>query len=256
MIQRRAEIPWEKIYDYVMMCGSIHNPVMFVRAVLDEIDDLVPYEQGIAMCLDENRRVCDQYLVNMKTRWMNMYIEYYSRLSTTKWNLSTDVSREEHALPHVQQIMWEKEPITEFIANYIMVRGVKCSLAIALFDQSGMPRAAFSLDRTQQSRFTDREVEIVRHAMAQIGNLYKNFFTDPRLVPGMHSEADTLQLDRVLTKRELEVVNLLTQGLSASHVAATLHITVSTAYKHIAHIYKKLNVSSQQELLVRVLGNR
>ena len=43
-------------------------------------------------------------------------------------------------------------------------------------------------------------------------------------------------------------------GLSPAHVADTLFISTSTAYKHIANIYKKLHVSSQQELLVRVLG--
>ena len=63
-------------------------------------------------------------------------------------------------------------------------------------------------------------------------------------------------MEILLTKREQEVVELLCRGLSPAHVSKTLKISVSTAYKHIAHIYKKLNVSSQQELLVKVLGDK
>lgn len=251
-MKQRANIPWERIYDYTMACGQVHDPYQFVVTALEEIDELVPYDQGLAYCLDENRKVRAQHLVNIKSRWSTMYLEYYSQLQNTQRTLN-GTANEVYGVPFVKQIIWADEPITEFVADYIMARGVKCSLAFALFDQNGLPRAAFSLDRTHMDHFTEGEMAILRLATAQIGNLYKNFFTKPSDVPGRSKGTSDDEAFISLTKREREVVGLLCQGLSPAHVARTLHISTSTAYKHISHIYKKLGVSSQQELLVRML---
>ena len=253
MSGQRRDIPWEKLYDYVLACGREHDPFRFVVCALEGMGSLVPYDQGLAYCLDEKRAVCAQHLVNIKSRWSTMYLEYYSKLVTTSHTLD-DSAEETFDAPFVTRIDWTQEPVTEFIANYIMARGVKRSLTFALFDLNSLPRAAFSLDRTRETGFSETEVEIARLAVAQLGSLYKNFFTNPSAVPGSeHPRAETA-LESVLTKREREVVELMCQGLSPAHVAKTLRINVSTAYKHIAHIYRKLGVSSQQELLVRILG--
>ena len=56
-----------------------------------------------------------------------------------------------------------------------------------------------------------------------------------------------------LTSREAEIANLLCRGVSTANINRALYIAQSTTYKHIEHIYEKLHVSSQQELLVRLL---
>ena len=251
----KSTIPWEKVFDYVLLCGLEHDPYRFSCKALDEISSLISYDQGLMYCFDENRRVCDQHLVNIKSRWSNMYLGYYSQLEGDRHGLD-DEANESFGMPFVALIDWGEEPQTEFINNYIMERGVKYSLAFVLFDLHGLARVAFSLDRTQAKRFSERDVDILKMAAIQLNNLYKNFFVDPADVPGavrVKANEDALA---PLTKREREVVALLCQGLSPAHVSSTLHISVSTTYKHIAHIYKKLHVSSQQELLVRVLGSR
>lgn len=251
-MKQRLELPWEKIYDYVLACGREHDPERFVQTVLEEMDDLVSYDQALVYCLDENRRVASQHLMNIKSRWSNMYLQYYSYVQDSNRSLRGNVN-ERFDLPFVDQISWEEEPVSEFITNYIMARGVRCTLTMVFFDQNSLPRAAFAFDRTRSAKFSERDMTIVRYAAAQLNNLYKNFFTDPESVPGSQWSRNDDGIDDVLTKREREVVDLLCRGLSPAHVSKTLHISVSTTYKHIAHIYKKLNVSSQQELLVRVL---
>ena len=251
---KKQDILWQQIYDYVITCGRVHDPYQFCVTALDEIKDLVPYDQGLMWCLDENRSIQAQHLVNIKPRWANMYIEYYSQLEGDRQSLNANVD-EAFGMPFVQHISWAEEPDTEFLRNYIGARGVTCSLTFVLFDLNSLPRAIFSLDRTRSPRFSDYRIAILRLAVAQLGNLYKNFFTHPDDFPGRR-RTDSNPAVVLLTDREREVVDLMCQGLSPAHVANTLHISRSTAYKHIAHIYKKLHVSSQQELLVRVLGKR
>ena len=249
-----TDIPWEKIYDYVLICGREHDPDHFVQTVLEEMNDLVPYDQGLVYCFDEYRRVEYQHLVNIKSRWSNMYLKYYSFLLDDNFNLRKEVN-ERFDIPYVEQITWSEVPLSEFITDYIMARGVLCTLSMLFFDQNGLPRAAFAFDRTRSSSFSNYEIEIARYAAAQLGNLYKNFFTSPASIPGAAKPPFEAKMEILLTKREQEVVKLMCRGLSPAHVAKALKISVSTAYKHIAHIYKKLNVSSQQELLVKVLSN-
>lgn len=52
-----------------------------------------------------------------------------------------------------------------------------------------------------------------------------------------------------LTARELDVLLLLARGRNAKFIEHELYISLNTAKTHISHIYRKLGVSSQQQLL-------
>jgi len=55
-----------------------------------------------------------------------------------------------------------------------------------------------------------------------------------------------------LTKRENEVLLLLAKGRTAPYLARDLFLSESTVRTHIAHIYRKMDIGSQQELLDEV----
>ena len=50
-----------------------------------------------------------------------------------------------------------------------------------------------------------------------------------------------------LTNRELEILDLVTQRLSAKEIAAKLFISTGTVKKHLSNIYGKLNVSNRRQ---------
>ncbi len=56
----------------------------------------------------------------------------------------------------------------------------------------------------------------------------------------------------VLSKREREVLPLLAKGHNASYIQDALCVSKSTAKTHINHIYKKMDIHNQQELLTMV----
>ena len=55
-----------------------------------------------------------------------------------------------------------------------------------------------------------------------------------------------------LTNREKEVLPLILEGKKRKEIAEELSITESTAKKHCAAIYRKLDVENKKELLERV----
>lgn len=56
----------------------------------------------------------------------------------------------------------------------------------------------------------------------------------------------------VLTPRECDVLALLASGYSRPYIAKTLYLADGTVKTHIRHIYAKLSVNSQDELIEQV----
>lgn len=65
----------------------------------------------------------------------------------------------------------------------------------------------------------------------------------------LEEACDTLSKSYQLTEREREVLFLLAKGRTASYIARDLVVSEPTIRTHIAHIYRKTEVNSQQQLL-------
>jgi DNA-binding CsgD family transcriptional regulator len=61
------------------------------------------------------------------------------------------------------------------------------------------------------------------------------------------------ELSSALTDRETQLLQALCAGLGNDRIARELHITRSTVEFHLTRIFKKLEVSSRAEAIVRVL---
>jgi DNA-binding NarL/FixJ family response regulator len=59
-----------------------------------------------------------------------------------------------------------------------------------------------------------------------------------------------------LTKREVEVVRLVSQGLANKTVAGQLGVREGTVKIHVHNIYRKLRVTNRAGLLLSVIANR
>lgn len=58
-----------------------------------------------------------------------------------------------------------------------------------------------------------------------------------------------------LTKRELDLCNLIVTGMSNKMIASTMNIAFFTVNEHLKHIYKKLNINSKGELISYIMRN-
>ena len=56
--------------------------------------------------------------------------------------------------------------------------------------------------------------------------------------------------DRVITKREEEVLQLIADGCSTPEVAAKLYISQKTVKNHLASIYEKLNARDRTQAVL------
>jgi DNA-binding NarL/FixJ family response regulator len=75
--------------------------------------------------------------------------------------------------------------------------------------------------------------------------------------PGPHGRSTASpSLASMLTPRELEVVKLVAQGLTNGGIARNLVLSEHTVRRHLANIFRKLNISSRAAAAAWGAGNR
>lgn len=67
-------------------------------------------------------------------------------------------------------------------------------------------------------------------------------------------EIDAFLVENNLTRREIEIVHLIKNGLSNRKIAEELFVAESTVKKHVSHIFEKLQVQSREELRTALFG--
>ena len=77
-----------------------------------------------------------------------------------------------------------------------------------------------------------------------------------RIIETFHRNPDQAKAQADLTKREFELVNLLSKGYRYKEIAEQLFISIETVRKHINNIYGKLHVQSRMEAINKVFGKR
>lgn len=241
-------------YNLILECSQAHSPRSFAIKLLDLLAKICPYDEAMVFFLDPNGKLSGHYTINIQEKWINEYLNYYlTQLEFPKeFRIYQNVRESDPTTWFSRIIDWTKIPDSEFLTNYIQGRKLKYSWGFSFFDLNGIYRTVFSLDRTRNAVFSDIERDCLNLALPILNNMYRNFFylgTDSASgkTPSNWSKYN-------FTKRETEIVNLLCQGMSIQNISSALYIAKTTAYKHIAHIYEKAQVSTQQELLFKIMG--
>ena len=75
-----------------------------------------------------------------------------------------------------------------------------------------------------------------------------------RIIETFQHQHNEVKEQAGLTKRELELVNLLSKGYRYKEIAGQLFISIETVRKHINNIYSKLHVQSRMDAVNKVFG--
>ena len=96
----------------------------------------------------------------------------------------------------------------------------------------------------------DSDSSVLKKAIVDIND--GNTFIQPELTPILKRRLDDRSLnsrkfEEALTRREIEVLKLLAEGLFNKEIAYTLSISEKTVKNHVSNIFKKINVSDRTQ---------
>lgn len=124
--------------------------------------------------------------------------------------------------------------LTERMASYDLL--VQMSIPAHL---DGIAHAAFVLGRSGKEDFSEEDVAVAQRIQPALSALYRQC-----LVLGGHPGGTSTEppWGCVLTGRELAVLRLVADGLTAGSIARRLAVSARTINKHLEHAYRKLGV--------------
>lgn len=245
-----ASIKWGKLNEVVLECGSVHEPKSFGIKVIEQVKELVPFDQGRVYYLNDNMKVYDEYLVGVDKDITKAYHEYYSQIDGGYYSAAKRISRFREKYPIIED--WSQEKRSDrFLSEHLYPQGIHYSTGFVILDLYGMPKLLFCMDRTGHTNYSQEDVETLYYLGRHLNNLFANFYVT---LPNENGNIWTkIEADLPLTKRECEIAELLLEGVSPKNIAERLYISVATVYTHIARIHTKLHVSSRQELLIKLI---
>ena len=105
----------------------------------------------------------------------------------------------------------------------------------------------------------DSDPDIIIEGMRAIlagGKWFQSGVTELALQYSIEKPSGSVRSDDLLTKRELEIVDLVCLGLRNRQVADRCNLTEGTVKIHLNSVYRKLGVASRAELIVNREGMR
>ena len=87
-----------------------------------------------------------------------------------------------------------------------------------------------------------------------------NTYIQPSLLPALNESMEDYALDKEkiewLTKRELDVLRLISEGCSNKKISDELTISERTVKNHISHIFRKIDVDDRTQAAVFAIRNK
>ena len=87
-----------------------------------------------------------------------------------------------------------------------------------------------------------------------------NTYIQPSLLPALNESMEEYALDKekieCLTKRELDVLRLISEGCSNKKISDELTISERTVKNHISHIFRKIDVEDRTQAAVFAIRNK
>lgn len=105
--------------------------------------------------------------------------------------------------------------------------------------------AALTADRPHRQAFADRDATAVLRTEVGAGRLSGHAVDAVLTAAGQSGRRHKPRLPAGLTGREVEVLILLSRGLTNRQVASALHVSERTVAHHVQHIYGKAGVSTR-----------
>ncbi len=232
-------------------CGWSRSLIADARS--ESVDALRVIEEVLALA--ERRRDCGGWQGRLVHGWVSCSLEAFDQASG-------DISA---LFSSVRQTYWEIANRLFAIAIYarILVHRGEVLHAIELlglvFNHPNGPQGYLKKHQGMMQLCADLEAELGMETYtaawergrsldlevvfdALMDEFLPEDILEDNLRLSAHTRAANRELSESLTPRELEILHLITQGLSNDEIASDLVVSVTTVKKHISHIYGKLNV--------------
>jgi ATP/maltotriose-dependent transcriptional regulator MalT len=223
-----------------------HFPNQFQREAIRLINELVDITSAAFYLLDPDMRHRGVALYNLHSEVEKEYEKMFKLLDPLdprKFSGTNDrVVTLDSQMPFnmLRQTIYYQEFMQPKNHRYV---------ADVFFRYEGEIIAVLSLLRQQSlGRFIDQELSLLRKLQP-----FLEYTLNTVYLPKRVGERQSLEDKYSLTKRELDVMEMIMSGASNKLIASELTLGLATVKTHLQHIFQKMDVSSRAALLSKVI---
>ena len=216
-----------------VVLSQITNIISFRKGILfqiSEIDNALSYSDPVALNNGDFSFVEDEFMTG---KYRSAWLMNTSFLYSTVFRASDIREEDTFTDSSLYKAIYEPQNIYYGIQAIMVAREKKLGL-LGIFRSK------------EEGDFTERDVFVINTLLPHLE--YKlAMFKENIGIGGQSKLADFSAFD--LTKKELEIVQLIAEGKTSKELAESLYISKSTLDKHLYNIYRKFNVKGRLELI-------
>ena len=221
-----SEKEWMKINRILLELYSINDLEELAYKMMRVFRMLIPFSQGYFCLLDTEQQVDREhsYFWGMGEETKQRYLDEF----------------------------YDKDYLTEFFKKFLKPEGIPYGCGILLIRNQRVLGILNLFRNNENGDFTDKEMFILDVLKNHLENMVHNTVYHSRQGMAAKQYLEQAAENYDLTPRELEILELIGEGLSNQEICDKLVISTSTVKKHIYNLFQKTNVSSRTQLLNRI----
>lgn len=240
------ESDWLSINQIVYLINAVADDEKRRKGVLEYLRQLIPYNNACFYLADKNKinMLIDPVTIDCPDRKIKQYDQYYYKVDYSRklyYQIMSSVYRETDIFDKA------KRERSEYYNDYLqsMHYVVNCNFA----NSSGL-LGSMSLNRKkEEGDFSERELFILRILEPHLTNL---LYKEQRKGNLKLVDNNYLVKKYKLTNREIEIMDLVSRGLSNIEISNYLFISIGTVKKHLNNIFKKTDVNNRSKLISKL----
>lgn len=256
MAENLLNYEWQALSQLIYRMNRCKDYTEFSRTILEQIQGIIPFSQGLvfkASRINSSIALSNAAIVP-QTLELQYYVDKYMTGSySPRWTSylnspRSSVFRYSNITP---DNTWTNTPIyTDILKPQDLYYAIYMT-----FVHRDQPLGAIAIWRKKgQEDFSDRELFMLEmlkiHIELKLFYLL-NFEVTPKTFSAYSKRSNLTQFaeEKGLTKRELEILQLMNNGKNGPDICEQLYISDSTLRKHVHNIYQKLGVKNRVQLL-------
>jgi DNA-binding CsgD family transcriptional regulator len=243
-----SSLLWKKILDYLAEAGRERDIDKFCYKALIGLEKLVNADGSVLQMVGPGRTLLPTSKAhNYSEKALRRYRRFYYRFDPGRALFPEGIT--------VAAAKWRDFKENALITDFLEANDIRASGGVFLYDYRGNLYAFLNVHKKSNRGFSERETAVMEIVQPHLSNLLANLTAPSPLKPETVTILESIQGNKILSRRETEITGYLHRRFSAAEIAETLQISRRTVERHIEHIYGKLGVHNKQDL-IRLLPAR
>lgn len=246
------ENEWISINDMLEELYSIDDITFVKEKFLHLIRLLIPFSQASFTYIDKQSKLIDMnrsVFVDIDEELLKLYNESYYK---TDYVFNTFNYMKSVAYRDTDILEENVRRKTKFYQEFLLPMNVPYAGGLILVKNGELSGVVTLFRSKEYGDLSDKDMFILDQFKNHITNILYKLDHQTSIITSISDKKHKLIKDYNLSIRELEIVELILNGLSNNEIGNQLMISISTVKKHVYNIFMKFDVNSRSQLITKV----